>query len=132
MSKNSKWPPKIQPLRKFGVFFCKKNTKTGRILLHNMVNHIRGRLTSIISIKMLKSAEIQNGRQKYIHQANWAFFVRKTPKTCGIIDNGRLIHNTPIYSFEMLKLPKKIKWPPKKRIGPVFSDIRVHTTIFCI
>ena len=52
------------------VFFCKKNTKTGRMLLHNMVNHIRGRVTSIISIKMQKSARIQNGRQKYIHQAN--------------------------------------------------------------
>ena len=54
-------------------FLCKKNTKTGRILLHSMVNHIRGRLTSIISIKMLKSANIQNGRQKYTHQANWPF-----------------------------------------------------------
>ena len=27
------------------------------------------------------------------------FFVRKTPKTCGIIDVGRLIHNTTIHSF---------------------------------
>ena len=79
-----KAPKLAQPLRKFWGFFCKKNTKTGRMLLHNMVNHIRGRLTSITSIKMLKSAEIQNGHQKYIHQA----------KTCGIIDVGRLIHNT--------------------------------------
>ena len=72
-----------------------------------MVNHIRGRLTSIISIKMLKPAKIQNGHQKYIHQANWAFFCEKnTHKICGIIDVGRLIDKTPIHSFEMLKLPK--------------------------
>ena len=58
----------------YGVF-CKKNTTTGRILLHCMVNYIRGRLEWIGSIEIYKSAIIKNGRQKYTHQASWAFYL---------------------------------------------------------
>ena len=48
-------------------FLRKKNTKTDKMLLHSMVNHITRTFKLIISIKMLKSSKIQNGRQKYIH-----------------------------------------------------------------